>query len=84
VKGTKNLAVAKKIADWAASKPANELYSKYYAVVAHPDVKNIPANYPADAEAKMAKIDFTQMAADRDATLAEWSKRYEGKAAPKN
>ena len=84
VKGTKNLAVAKKIADWAASKPANELYSKYYAVVAHPDVKNVPANYPADAEAKMAKIDFAQMALDREATLAEWSKRYESKAAPKN
>ncbi len=83
VKGTKNLEIAKKIADWAASKEANELYSKYYAVVAHPDVKNIPAGYPADAESKMAKINFEVMASARDATLAEWSKRYEGKAAPK-
>ncbi|MDZ4791517.1 MAG: putative 2-aminoethylphosphonate ABC transporter substrate-binding protein [Hyphomicrobiales bacterium] len=83
VKGSKNAAAAKKVMDWAASKPANEVYSKYYAVVAHPDVKNTPTNYPANAEAKMAKIDFTAMAAAREETLAEWSKRYESKAAPK-
>ena len=58
VKGTKNLDAAKKVADWAATKAANELYSKYYAVVAHPDVKNVPPNYPADAEKRMVKIDF--------------------------
>ena len=83
MKGTKNLAAAKKVMDWIASKTANELYSKYYALVAHPDVKNLPANYPGDAEAKMAKIDLQTMANDRDAILAEWSKRYESKAAPK-
>ena len=27
---------AKKVADWGASKQANELYSKYYAIVAEP------------------------------------------------
>jgi iron(III) transport system substrate-binding protein len=83
VKGSKNLAVAKKVMDWVASKSANELYSKYYAIVAHPEVKNLPANYPADAEAKMAKVNLEKMAVDRDATLKEWSKRYETKAAPK-
>jgi iron(III) transport system substrate-binding protein len=83
LKGTKNLALAKKVMDWAASKSANELYSKYYAIVAHPDVKNLPKNYPENAEAKMAKVDLQVMANDRDATLTEWSKRYESKAAPK-
>jgi iron(III) transport system substrate-binding protein len=83
VKGTKNLAVAKKVMDWVASKSANELYSKYYAIVAHPDVKNLPKNYPENADAKMAKIDLQVMANDRDETLKEWSKRYESKAAPK-
>ena len=34
--------LAKQVADWAASKAANELYSKYYAIVAHPEVKNLP------------------------------------------
>jgi iron(III) transport system substrate-binding protein len=83
VKGTKNEAAAKKVADWATTKAANELYSKYYAVVAHPEVKNLPPNYPADAEAKMAKIDFQTMADNRDRVLAEWEKRYGSKAAPK-
>ena len=84
VKGSANGALARKVADWAASKAANELYSKYYAVVAHPDVRNLPTNYPADAEQRMAKIDFEKMAVERDRILAEWSRRYEGKAAPKN
>lgn len=83
VKGTKNLDAAKKLMDWVASKQANELYGKYYALVAHPEVKSAPANYPADAEAKMAKNDFTWMAENRERILAEWSKRYESKAAPK-
>jgi iron(III) transport system substrate-binding protein len=84
VKGTKNLDVAKKVADWGASKGASELYSKYYALVAEPSVKNIPPNYPANAEQAMVKNDFGWMAENRDRILAEWSKRYESKAAPKN
>jgi iron(III) transport system substrate-binding protein len=84
VKGTKNLAVAKKVADWGASKGASELYSKYYALVADPTVKNIPPNYPPTAEQAMVKNDFAWMAENRDRILAEWSKRYESKAAPKN
>ncbi len=84
VKGTKKADAAKKLADWAVSKAANELYSKYYAIVAHPEVKNTPKNYPADAEERMAKVDFQKMADNRERMLAEWSKRYESKAAPKN
>jgi len=83
VKGTKKLAAAKKVADWSATKAANELYSKTYAAVAHPDVKNIPQNYPADAEKGMVKNDFAWMAENRERILAEWAKRYVSKAAPK-
>jgi iron(III) transport system substrate-binding protein len=84
VKGTKNPAVAKKVADWSTSKEANELYSKTYAVVAMPGVQNVPPNYPANAEKGMIKNDFTWMAENRERILAEWAKRYESKAAPKN
>jgi iron(III) transport system substrate-binding protein len=84
VKGTKNLAVAQKIMDWVASKPANELFGKYYAVVGHKDVKSAPANYPADGEARMFKMNIQKMADERTKVLAEWSKRYDSKAAPKN
>ena len=84
VKGSKNLALAKKIADWSTTKDANELYSKTYAVVAAPGVGTKPPNYPANAEAGMIKNDLGWMADNRDRVLAEWSKRYESKAAPKN
>src|SRR5215468_2788875 len=84
VKGSAKTDLAKRVADWAVTKAANELYSRYYAVVAHPEVKNTPKNYPADAEARMAKVDFQKMADDRERVLAEWSRRYEAKAAPKN
>lgn len=83
VKGTKKLDAAKKVMDWAATKGANELYSKTYAAVAHPDVKNIPQNYPADAEKGMVKNDFAWMAENRERILTEWAKRYESKQAPK-
>jgi iron(III) transport system substrate-binding protein len=84
VRGTKQAAAAKKVADWAASRSANELYARWYPITAHPDVKNVPPNYPANAEARMVKMDFNEMARQRAAILAEWSRRYEGKAAPKN
>jgi iron(III) transport system substrate-binding protein len=83
VKGTKNLAATKKVADWIATKGASELFGNYYALVSHPDVKSAPANYPVNAEAQMAKNDFTWMADNRERILAEWVKRYESKAAPK-
>lgn len=81
VKGTKNLVAAKKVMDWAASKGANELYSIYFGVVAHSEVKKLPPNYPQDAEARMVKIELQKMADDRDRILAEWTRRYGMKAA---
>ncbi len=83
IKGTPRLAVAKKVMDWLASKDANQLYAKWYAIVAHPEVKSLPANYPPDAEARMAKLDLQRMANDREAILKEWTRRYDGKAAPR-
>ena len=83
VKGTKHLAAAQKLADFAASREANEIYGKYYAIVGSPDVKSAPANYPPAAEASMLPLDLAWMAANRERILAEWSKRYDGKSAPK-
>ncbi len=83
VKGTKNLAAAKKLADWAVTKKANELYAKSYAVVARSDVKAAPVNYPVNAEPAMIKNNMEWMAKNRERILAEWTKRYDGKSAPK-
>jgi iron(III) transport system substrate-binding protein len=83
VKGSKNMALAKKVADWVATKGANELYAKTYAVVALPGVENLPPNYPAGAEKSLIKNDFGWMASNRERILAEWTKRYDAKAAKK-
>ena len=40
---------------------------------------NVPSNYGA----MLVKNDFDWAAKNRDKILAEWSKRYESKAAPK-
>ena len=83
VKGTKNLAAAQRLADWSVTRKASEMYSKYYAVVAHSEVNTLPANYPTTAPAAMTAMDFAFMAQNRERILAEWTKRYESKAAPK-
>jgi iron(III) transport system substrate-binding protein len=83
VKGTKNLAAAQKVADFAVSKGAYELYGKYYAIVGYPGMNPAPPNYPPSADSAMVKIDLSKMGADRARILAEWTKRYDGKSAPK-
>ncbi|MCU0839871.1 MAG: putative 2-aminoethylphosphonate ABC transporter substrate-binding protein [Rhodospirillales bacterium] len=84
LKGAKNLDGAKALADFAASRAANELYNNYYAVVAIKGIsKDIP-NYPTNAESMMIpNMDFEWAAANRDRILAEWSKRYDSKSEPK-
>ena len=84
VRGTRNLEAARRIVDWAATRSANELFARYYAVVAMPGVTGAPPNYPAQAEERMFRNDFTWMAENRERILAEWSRRYESKAAPRN
>ncbi len=83
VKGTKNMAAAQKVADFAISKGAYELYGKYYAIVGYPGMNPAPPNYPPSADSAMVKIDLSKMGAERARILAEWTKRYDGKSAPK-
>lgn len=84
VKGSKNLDAAKKLADWAASRQANELYVNFYQVTAMPGVTKDTPNYPKDAEAMMIKNnDFAWAAKNRDAILADWTKRYDSKSEPR-
>jgi iron(III) transport system substrate-binding protein len=84
VKGTKNLDAAQKLVDWTVSKKANELYGKWYAIVAYPGINAAPPNYPQGAEAAMVKNDLAWMANNRSKILEEWTKRYDAKSAPKN
>lgn len=83
VKGTKNLEAAKVYADWAASRQANELYAKNFAIVAYPGVAKPDALIPANYEQMLIKQDLKWSAAQRDRILTEWTKRYDGKSEKK-
>ena len=83
LKGTKHLAAAQRVMDFAASRKANELYAKFVSQVAMPGIaSNIP-NYPEGVAQSMIKNDFAWASENRARILAEWTRRYEGKAAPK-
>lgn len=77
---TKKPEAAKVLADWAASRAANELYAKNFAVVAMPGVQGKLEFVEGDVEKQLARNDFNWAAANRERILAEWSRRYEGKA----
>ena len=78
-KGTKNLAAAQKLADWASSKDAMMLYGKNFAITAQPGLAPPLANVPKDYEARLVKMDFVKTAESRERVLAEWTKRYNSK-----
>lgn len=82
-KGTKNLAAAKKLADWASSKDAMMLYGKNFAITAQPGLAPPLANVPKDYEARLVKMDFNWAADNRERILAEWTQRYSSKSEPK-
>ncbi len=79
-KGTKNLAAAQKLADWASSKDAMLLYGKNFAITAQPGVAAPLANIPKDYEARLVKLDFNYAAEQRERILNEWTKRYNVKS----
>ena len=81
--GTKNLAAAQALADWAPSKDAMRLYGKTFAITAQPGVAEPLKNVPADYEKRRVKMDFALTAANRARVLAEWIKRYDSKSEAK-
>ena len=82
-KGAKNMEAAKKLADWASSKDAMQLYGKNFAITAQPGVASPLANVPADYESRLVKMDFKVAADSRARVLEEWNKRYNSKSEPK-
>jgi len=83
VKGTTKLEAAQKLADWASTREANELYAKNFAITAIPGIATRLKHVPIDYEKRLVKNDFQWMAQNRDAILAEWQKRYAAKSEPK-
>jgi len=83
MRGTRNLAAAQKLADFAVSRQAYEMYGQFYAIVGYPGMNPSPPNYPPNAESAMVNIDLSKMGAERSRILAEWTRRFDGKAAPR-
>ena len=83
MKGTKNLDAARKLADWSASREANELYEKNFAIVAYPGVARPIAGIPTNSAQLLVKQDLRWSAANRDRILAEWTRRYDAKSEKK-
>lgn len=69
--------------DWALSPEVMKMYAKVYPVTAYPTGEPIPEPYPADPFKQLIKNDFNWAAKNRDAILAEWTKRYDSKSEPK-
>jgi iron(III) transport system substrate-binding protein len=76
LKGTKKLAAARKLMDFAASREANELYAKFVSQVAMEGISKPIPNYPEGVAKSMIKNDLEWAAENRDRILAEWTKRY--------
>ncbi len=83
VKGAKNMAAAKKFADWSITRDTNVIYNKEYAVVAYPGVAKPVKHFPPGIEGKMIKNDFAWAAKNRKAILKKWQDRYGAKSEPK-
>ena len=83
MKGTKNLAAAKKLVDFTVTKGANAMYNSGYAVVAFPGVAKPVKNFPAGITEAMIDNNFEWAATNRGRILAEWKKRYDAKSEPK-
>ncbi|MCU0773118.1 MAG: putative 2-aminoethylphosphonate ABC transporter substrate-binding protein [Ideonella sp.] len=82
-KGTKNLAAAQKLMNWATSKDAMMLYGRNFAITAQPGVAAPLPNVPKDYESRLVKKDFAAEAASRERILAEWTRRYNAKSEPR-
>jgi iron(III) transport system substrate-binding protein len=82
-KGTKNQAAAQKLIDWSVTDEAMGLYANNFAIVAIPTLSKPLPHVPADYGSRLVKADFAWAAKNRERILAEWSKRFESKAAPR-
>ena len=83
MKSSKKQDHVRKVMDWVVTREANEVYAKNYAIVAMPGVAKPLPNVPANYEQMLVKNDFGWAAKNRDRILAEWNKRYNAKAEPK-
>lgn len=75
---------AKTFLDWAISPEISKKYAKNFPITAVKTDVPVPAGFPEDPIKQLfPKNDFKWVAANRDAILAEWTKRYDSKSEAK-
>lgn len=82
LKSTRNLAAAKRLMDFAASRKANEIYARFVSQVAIEGVGQPIPNYPEGVAKSMIRNDLEWAAANRDRIIREWQTRYEQRKRP--
>ncbi|AOJ23179.1 phosphonate ABC transporter substrate-binding protein [Burkholderia cenocepacia] len=80
MKTTNQPDAAKKLADFMASKEANQITARWWAVVAYPGVARKLAGIPDNYSDLLVKNDFVWSAKNRQSILDTWQKRYGAKA----
>ena len=84
LRGTTKPEAARRLMDFAASRKANQYYASLLGQVAMTGVAGQNPDYPAGVAESMIRIDFAWASENRARIVAEWTRRYDGKAAPKN
>lgn len=76
--------ISKKFLDWAISDEAMAKYAKNYAILATDMKGNIPEGYAKNPLDQLIKDnDFNWAAENRENVLEKWTKKFDGKSAPK-
>ncbi len=84
LKGARNADNAKMFLDWAISKNAMELYSKYKIMVTLPGVESQSAiPMPPASEVKLFDMDFDWTAANKTAVVDKWTSLFQDKTIAK-
>lgn len=80
-----NKEIAKKFLDWAITDEIMTKYAVGYPIIATGIGDKIPDGYAVNPLDQLAPgIDLKWCAENRDRILAEWTRRYDGKSAPKS
>ncbi len=74
---------AKTFLDWAISNDAMAMYAKVYPIVATDIKVDAPEGWPADPTSVLIDNDLAWAAKNRQRILDEWTRRYDGKSAPR-
>lgn len=69
--------------DWAISDAVMAEYAQSFAITSVATSVPVPAGFPADPLAQLVANDFRWAAQHREAILAEWMRRYDGKSEPR-